>query len=227
LKQLRTPRAAAFAGIVFAVLFTTSMVLIRISIPEELNVPNTTAVSWFSGSVSPVTIALTLIPFAGIAFLWFIGVIRDRLGPMEDRFFATVFLGSGLLFLAMMFASAAIAGAILTAYSLLEDTIVQSGVLTFGRAMMYTITNLYAFRMAGVFMISLGTLWIRTGVMPRFFVFLTYGLAAVMLVAPTVSLWFTLVFPLWVFVISVYLLVVTRRRELLEAEELRDVAPGQ
>jgi len=45
------------------------------------------------------------LPFAGIAFLWFIGVLRDRLGELEDRFFATVFLGSGLLFLAMLFAS--------------------------------------------------------------------------------------------------------------------------
>jgi hypothetical protein len=40
---------------------------------------------------------------AGIAFLWFIGVIRDHLGDREDRFFATVFLGSGLLFVAMLF----------------------------------------------------------------------------------------------------------------------------
>jgi hypothetical protein len=39
--------------------------------------------------------------------LWFIGVLRDRLGQLEDRFFATVFFGSGLLFLAMLFTSAA------------------------------------------------------------------------------------------------------------------------
>jgi hypothetical protein len=55
-------------------------------------------------------LALYLVPFAGIAFLWFIGVLRDRLGELEDRFFATVFFGSGLLFLAMLFASAAVAG---------------------------------------------------------------------------------------------------------------------
>ena len=54
-------------------------------------------------------------PFAGIAFLWFIGVLRDRLGELEDRFFATVFFGSGLLFLAMLFASAAVAGGIIIA----------------------------------------------------------------------------------------------------------------
>ena len=45
-------------------------------------------------------------PFAGIAFLWFIGVVRDQLGEVEDRLFSTVFLGSGLLFLAMLFQGA-------------------------------------------------------------------------------------------------------------------------
>jgi len=45
--------------------------------------------------------------------LWFIGVLRDRLGEREDKFFATVFFGSGLLFLAMLFAAAAVAGALI------------------------------------------------------------------------------------------------------------------
>ena len=52
--------------------------------------------------------SLQLVPFAGIAFLWFIGVVRDQLGDVEDRLFSTVFLGSGLLFLAMLFAGAAV-----------------------------------------------------------------------------------------------------------------------
>lgn len=56
-------------------------------------------------------------PFAGIAFLWFIGVIRDRLGDHEDRFFASVFLGSGLIFLATVFVAMAIAGALLAGAS--------------------------------------------------------------------------------------------------------------
>jgi len=52
------------------------------------------------------------VPFAGIAFLSFIGILRDRLGQLEDRFFTTVFLGSGLLFAAMRFASGAVTGGI-------------------------------------------------------------------------------------------------------------------
>jgi hypothetical protein len=52
-------------------------------------------------------------PFAGIAFLWFIGAVRDRIGQREDRFFASVFLGSDLLFVAMLLAAAAFAGGLI------------------------------------------------------------------------------------------------------------------
>ena len=68
---------------------------------------------------------------------------------------------------------------------------------------MYTIMNVYAIRMAGVFMISLGTIWIQTRVVPRLFVFFTYALALLLLVTINFSLWMILIFPVWVFVISV------------------------
>ncbi len=167
-----------------------------------------------------VSLALTLVPFAGIAFLWFIGVVRDRLGKLEDQLFSTVFFGSGLLFLAMIFVASAIAGGILAIYALESETLVESSVLTFGRAVMYTITNVYAIRMAGVFMISLGTVWIRTRVMPRLLVFLTYLLALALLLAINFGVWLLLVFPAWVFVISVYILVVSLRGETREAERV-------
>ena len=213
-QALRTPRAAAVAGIIFTVLFTISLVLIRLAIPEELGGSDTAA--WLKGNTTTLTLALTLIPFAGIAFLWFMGVVRDRLGKMEDQFFSTVFLGSGLLFLSMMFASAAIAGGILSSYAISADTLTKSGVILFGRAVMYTITKVYAVRMAGVFMISLGTLWLRTRVMPRVFVFITYALALVLLVSSDITAWLVLVLPAWVFVISIFILIVSLRGE--EAE---------
>ena len=97
-RALRTPRAAAVAGIVFAVLFALSIGLMRLAIPEGIAGPGGTA--WLQNGGGGVSLALTLVPFAGIAFLWFVGVIRNRLGRMEDQFFSTVFYGSGLLFLA-------------------------------------------------------------------------------------------------------------------------------
>jgi hypothetical protein len=217
-QALRTPRAAAVAGIVFSVLFTTTIVLIRLAIPEGLG--RTTVATGFQGNTTAITLALTLVPFAGIAFLWFVGVVRDHLGTAEDRFFSTVFFGSGLLFLAMMFASAAIAGGILASYSIEANTSIGSDIINFGRSVMYTITNVYAIRMAGVFMVSLATIWMRTRVMSRLFVFLTYGLALLLLLSSNLTLWLILVLPAWVFVISVYILIVSLRGGQAQAESV-------
>ena len=117
-------------------------------------------------------------PFAGIAFLWFIGVVRDRLGRYEDQFFSTVFFGSGFLFLAMIFISTAIAGGMIAGYRLNPGITLDSRLIYFGRSLMVQLSNVYALRMAGVFMLSLGTIWLRTGLMPRWLVILTYLLAA-------------------------------------------------
>lgn len=201
--QLTTPRAAAVAGILFSALLITALVLIRISIPAD---PRGTG-DWLVASGKTVTLALNLVPFAGIAFLWFIGVVRDRLGEHEDRFFATVFFGSGLLFLAMIFASAAIAGGLIIAYGAGQGTFAESGAYAFGRAVTFVVLNTYAMRMAGVFMISACTLFVRTGVMPRWLAWLGYALALLLLLTISTFSWISLVFPAWVFVISVYILV--------------------
>ena len=92
-KELRAPRAAAIAGMLFSVLLITSYLLIWASIPESLGGPALYVIS----HSKTISLGLNLLPFAGVTFLWFIAVVRDRLGAMEDRFFATVFLGSGLL----------------------------------------------------------------------------------------------------------------------------------
>ena len=154
-----------------------------------------------------ISLALNLVPYAGIAFLWFIGVIRDRLGDLEDRFFATVFLGSGLMFLALTFVGAALAGGLLSSYATASTALVESGVFTYGRAVMFHVINVYAVRMAGVFMISLGTIWLRTGLMHRGWAFVTYALALVLLVTIGFSLWVTLIFPAWVMAVSLYFLI--------------------
>jgi hypothetical protein len=203
---LRTPRAAAVAGILFALLYGASLVLVRLSIP-----PGQTAdTAWMEDSFGTIALALNLVPYAGIAFLWFIGVIRDRFGAMEDRLFATVFLGSGLLFLALTFVGVAMAGGALASYSLDPTGLMSSGVYAYSRAVMYNLINIYAIRMAGVFMISLATIWLRTGLMHRGWAFLTYALALVLLLSVSLSAWITLTFPGWVLAVSVYYLIRAR-----------------
>lgn len=201
--SLTTPRAAAVAGVAFSVLLITALVLIRITIPADPN----DAGEWLVDARGRVTLALNLVPYAGIAFLWFIGVVRDRLGGHEDRFFATVFLGSGLLFLAMMFVSAGVAGATLIAFAAEPDRLIGSGPYALGRAAVYVIMNTYAMRMAGVFMISTSTIFVRTGVMPRWMALLGYALALVLLLTISSFSWISLVFPLWVLLVSLHILV--------------------
>lgn len=208
-QRLRTPRAAAVAGILFAVLFVTSMSLIRLAVPDPT--ADATATPLQREGANWVRFALVLVPFAGIAFLWFVGVVRAHLGPLEDQLFATVFFGSGLLFLAMLFCSAALAGGIIVIYESAPAEFADSEVIVYGRSVIYALMYTYALRMAGVFMLSLGTLWGRTRVVPRLFIGLTYALALVLLIVISYSLWVILIFPGWVLTISIYILVMSLR----------------
>lgn len=206
---MTTPRAAALAGIAFSLLLIASLALIRLSVPED----PTDAGAWLARGWRSVVLGLNLLPFAGIAFLWFIGVVRDRLGEREDRFFATVFLGSGLLFLAMLFASAAVAGGIMRVYGATPGMLAESGMYGFGRAVTYEIMNVYAMKMAGVFMISTSTLSLRTGIVPRWMAYLGFACALFLLFSLGFFYWAPLVFPLWVLLISVHILLANLRTD--------------
>jgi hypothetical protein len=205
--RLTTPRAAAVAGIAFSLLLGTAFVLIRLSIPAD----PTSSGEWLDERAGYVGFAIGLVPFAGIAFLWFIGVVRDRLGELEDRFFSTVLFGSGLLFLAMTFVAAAMAGGLLATYKAMPEVTIDSGIYTFDRSVMYRVTNVFAIRMAAVFMVSAGTIWLRSRTMPRVLVVLTYALALVQVVTIGYNLWVLLVFPVWTLIISTYILVTNLR----------------
>jgi hypothetical protein len=196
--NLKTPKAAAIAGMVFSVLVIAVFWLLRTSIPADPQEPG----SWLNSNSRSVALALNLMPFAGIAFLWFIGVLRDRLGQQEDRFFATVFLGSGLLFLSMLFTAAAIIGAILFAFAMQPEELMGSATFHFARAAAYSLVNVYMIKMASVFMITTSTVAIYTGIAPRWLAVLGFGLALMLLFGSFYMSWSFLVFPLWVFLIS-------------------------
>lgn len=195
-RSLRTPRAAAIAGILFAVLLTAAMVLVRVGVPAESG--ETGAWLMEPRSRRLVALALNLVPFAGIAFLWFIGVVRDRIGQREDRFFATVFLGSGLLFVGMLFVATAVAG------GLLAGAAGRTGAPNevWGPRVVFIVMNTYAMRMAAVFTISTATIGLRTGFMPRWIGFSGYAIALVLLLAIGITPWVRLLFPLWILILS-------------------------
>jgi hypothetical protein len=220
--RLRTPRAAAIAGILFSALLITSLYLLRLSVPED---PLATG-GWLKLELRRVGLAINLVPFAGIAFLWFIGVLRDRLGKNEDQFMATVFFGSGLLFLGMMFVAAAAVGALLLAYSAQPQNFIDSGTFVFARAFSFFAMRIYAFKMAAVFMISASTLALRTGFIAAWIAFLGYLCAAFLLFGSAYFTWAVFAFPLWVLLVSCYILVNNFRADGTAGTRTKDV-PGK
>jgi hypothetical protein len=204
--QLRNPASAAVAGIIFSVILIVVLTQFHGSVPAGR--PST---DWLNDPSrrQGVQTAVSLIPFAGIAFLWFIGVIRNRLGEREDKLFATVFLGSGLLFVALLFLAGALLTTVLTLYArgipIGADSLLL--LVVFTKAMM----GMFGARMAAVFTISVSSVGLRTQILPKWLVVLGYLTGVVLLLSPPLSNWTQLLFPTWVLMFSIYILVASRR----------------
>jgi hypothetical protein len=208
-RTLKPPRAAALAGSLFAILMAIGLGVVRVAVPVDPGEPS----SWLTDSVrrNAVQLALNLVPFAGIAFLWFIGVLRNRLGRREDQFFATVLLSSGLLFVVSVFISAATARALMETLGAGKIQLPNSEVYYFARRMTYALLNIFGIKMAGVFMFSTCAIALRTGIFPRWIAFTGFGCGLVLLLVITSWEWIALLFPAWMLLLSVQILVADLR----------------
>lgn len=203
-RTLRAPRAAGVAGVAFSLLLAFAMILFRLSVPSIETEPG----SWLTDPDRrrAISIAAGVVPFAGIAFLWFMGVVRDRIGDREDRFFATVFLGSGLLFVATLFAAAAMYGALAASVSAAGRRVGSSEAWDTQRHVASTLLGVFTLRMGAVFAISTTTIAYRAAVLPRWLAVFGYAVALVLIVnggrVPDANL----AFPLWTLVLSAHIL---------------------
>ncbi|MFF1645182.1 hypothetical protein [Streptomyces sp. NPDC058240] len=204
-RALRTPRAAGTAGVVFALLLAAAIVMIRLAIPSAQGKGSG---EWLTDPSRRRTVrtALELVPFAGIAFLWFIGAVRARIGDAEDKFLATVLLGSGLVFVATLFGAAAAAGSLLaTADASGADPGQQ--LWSFGGHFTYGLLTTYAMRMAAVFVFSTSAIGHRLGILPRPLTVLGVLVGLTLLLVTGTVAWSELAFPLWALVIGLHILV--------------------
>jgi hypothetical protein len=204
--ERRAPRSAGVAGIIFSVLFLGFALLVGARPPASVSEAG--LVEWFEQTAKgPITLgALYVAPFAGIAFLWFLAVVRDRIGVREDRFFATVFLGSGLLFVAMFWAAAAAVASLVVGNDFEGAPSLDAGTLETIRALAYSFVFVLSARAAAVFMIVTSTIALRTATLPRWLILSGYVIALVMLLSVSLLQWIMLLFPAWVFLMSVSIL---------------------
>ena len=211
-RQLRAPWAASVAGLLFAGFFTAAFVMLRndtIFLADDRQLGGLFA----HGDDLPALIGgVYLAPFAGIMFLWFVAVIRDQVGEREDRFFATVFFGSGILFVALLFVAAAMASAPSISVRYLHQPTPSAATIELLRSLTYTVAFAFMNRAAGVFLFATATIGLKTGVFPRWFSLVSYLLGAVLLIAVSFVEVALLVLPAWVAVVSLFILRRERQR---------------
>jgi hypothetical protein len=209
-RAIQTPKAAAIAGILFSVIFAVALVLLRATVPADPD----DAGEWLTDSSrrDAVLTAIGFVPVAGIVFLWEVGVLRDHFGEAEDRFLQTVFLGSAVLFVGMMFVAAAISAGLIVAAEDGTDQLVSSGVWEFARQTVYLLMVEYGMRMAGVFTLITTMILFRARLAPRWLLVFGFATAFVLMVVVSFFAWAELVFPAWMFVLSLFVLVNNLRR---------------
>jgi hypothetical protein len=204
--RLETPRAAGIAGLVFSVLFVVAVLLLRIR-PAPGSSAQQIANFYLDDERGLVTlVGLYVVPFAGIAFLWFVAAIRSHLGVHEDRFFATVLLGSGILFVAMLFAASAAGGALVAGVKFLDQPPPSADAVVLARAIGFAFLFVFGVRVAAVFMLVASTIGLRTGFLPRWLVIAGYLCGLVFLLTVTYVEVLALLLPAWVAAVSVVIL---------------------
>ena len=211
-RALRAPRAAGIAGIAFAILFSVGLFMVR-SVPLA-SMSDAQIAAWFaSGADTAIVVGgLYLLPFSGVAFLWFVAVVRDQIGEREDRFFATVFFGSGLLFVALLFAGSAVLSSLVVGVRFLDQPAPSAATVALIRSLAYTMVFAFGTRAAAVFLLSTATVGLRSRTFPRWLALSGYLIGLVLITVVSFWDWIILVLPAWVALVSVVILARERSR---------------
>ena len=204
--------AAALAGLVHVVCFLLARSIL-LSIPDP---DDPTLAAWYADTDNQrsLVLALNLTTIGSIAFLWFVAVIRRRVGLRENRFFGTVFVG-----VALLMANLWVIGALLLTtpgldayfFATPQSTQSVSGFQAAGLAALTVVVP----RFEAVFILSATTVGRLSDAFPRILVILGYGMGIILLLTPLPSALLIWIFPGWVTVVSLGLLV--RRRVLKQA----------
>jgi hypothetical protein len=205
-RNLRSVESAAIAGVLYSLMTIASLFLMR-SFPLARG-STETITDWISDEQNRrnLIIGMNLAAVSSVAFLWFVAVIRRRIGDREDKFFSTVFLGAAILYIAIWLVAAAAVSSLAVAYDRFAGATVDSNSATFLVGFAEALILIVAPRLQGVFIMSTSTLILRTAVLPRWLAYLGYGIGATMVLLPMIYEPAGIVFPVWVLVVSVTIL---------------------
>ncbi len=212
-KRRRSVESAAVAGVVYAVL--TVIALILITRFPELTLSDEDVTAWFDETdhKAVLVLGLNLAAVSAIAFLWFVAVIRRRLGDLEDRFLGTVFFGSAIVYVVIWLVSAAILAAPAVALTILETGAVDGATATLAWGFAAALVLVVAPRIQAVFVFTTSTIILRSAVLPRWLALFGYVVGVILLIVPLITQPTGVGFPVWVLVVSVTILLSRPRND--------------
>ncbi len=195
-------------GLAFSALFTVAFGL-TMSIPGP-KATNEELIAYYEagGSSLPVAIGLYIMPFAGIAFLWFIVALRMWAAASVRRqsvLQSNLQLVSGLLFVAMFFIGAAASTVLTVSIEFAGapvDPVAARQFPIFGQ----TVILFFAMRMAAMFVFTTSAIGRSAGILPRWFALLGFAVGVFLLLTASFVPQVVLVFPTWVLILSLILL---------------------
>ncbi len=204
---MRSVEAAAVAGIVYSLL--TMFSLVQMARFPSLSLPEAELTAWFDDPEHRAWLIAGLgsASVAAIAFLWFIGVIRRRLGDREDQFFATVFFGSGVGYVAVSLVGSAAVASPAVATTVLDAAEVSPASASLAGGLGAALLLVVAPRLQAAFIFTTSTVFLRSRVLPSWVAVAGYIIGSAMFIAPIVWRSLGLAFPVWVAVVSVMLLL--------------------
>ena len=201
--------SAAVAGIASSVLGITAQLLFRTLDPS---LSQQEIVEWYldEGNQWRVILGLNAAVISSITFLWFVAVIRRRIGDREDRFFSTVFLGSAIAWVLVWMAGAVSIAAVPVALEMTDDWTPSADVVRLSIGLAAGWLLVVGPRIQAVFIMSSSTLFLRTKAVPTWLGLFGYAVGLILLVFPLVSRPIAFGFPIWITVASITILIVRR-----------------
>lgn len=216
--RLRTVQGAAVAGVLAAVGWIFALSETTGLPPLDATDAEITTYYRELGGFDAMAIRLQALTFATFGFLWFIGVIRGRIGQNEPKLFGTVFLGSGIMLAILLFVGFAVAVTptlLMNEGGRLVDPDVSAATRAFGQILL----SFIAPRVASLFIFSMSSLALRARAMPMWLIVGSYLAGLANLANVTFTSTSLYLFPVWMIVVSGYLLIAGRHvQEVADAE---------
>jgi len=222
-------------GAVFAILFLVSLWLLN-AVPKPRE-GDQAFQEFYSGDErrKVVIVGLYLLPLSAIAFIWFLASLRQwvaRTWPIDRQIIGTVQLLSGVAFITLALASSAAtiipAAAVELSDQAFDPALARQFPL-YGDALLLV----FGIRMAAMFVMTTANMGLKSAVLPKWFVYLSFLLSAILLLSYSLSIWLVVGFPVWVLALGLLIIYgarnpegIRRRREAAGLPPLDELRPS-